>query len=279
MPELISKAREAEYIRGHSDTEICRLMRQGAILRPITERLLRSAGISPGMRVLDVGCGAGDVSMLAAELVGPTGSVVGIDRSRNAIVVAEERARKAELRHVQFEEFAVGAFSGLKPFDLVIGRYVLIHQTDPVDFIRAAAALVRPGGIVAFHELWIHGQWVQSLPTVRLWQRVGGWISMAFQAVAPHCDAGGRLIEHFTRAGLPQPTVFCESLVGGGIDSPLYAWITGTLESVIPQLVRMRILAADSIAMETFEDRLRNSVVNARSQVVGPAQFCAWTRV
>jgi ubiquinone/menaquinone biosynthesis C-methylase UbiE len=51
------------------------------MLRPITERLLRSAGIEPGMRVLDIGCGAGDVSMLAAELVGSTGSVVGIDRN------------------------------------------------------------------------------------------------------------------------------------------------------------------------------------------------------
>jgi ubiquinone/menaquinone biosynthesis C-methylase UbiE len=52
-----------------------------AVMRPITERLLRSIGIEPGIRVLDVGCGAGDVSMLTAELVGSTGSVVGIDRN------------------------------------------------------------------------------------------------------------------------------------------------------------------------------------------------------
>src|SRR5262249_41337764 len=73
------------YILGHSEREIRRLMQQAAILRPITERLMRDAGIGRGMRVLDMGCGVGDVSMLAAELVGGPGSVVGIDRSSAAI--------------------------------------------------------------------------------------------------------------------------------------------------------------------------------------------------
>ena len=162
---------------------------------------------------------------------------------------------------------------------MVIGRYVLIHQDDPVAFIRKAADLARPGGVVAFHELCVRGQVVQSLPTVSLWQQAGEWIRMAFQAAAPHHDAGGRLIEHFCRAGLPQPTVFCESPVGRGEDSPLVAWIADTLESFLPQLAKMRILTADTIAIETFEDRLRTAVVEAQSQIVGPAQFCAWTRV
>jgi 2-polyprenyl-3-methyl-5-hydroxy-6-metoxy-1,4-benzoquinol methylase len=279
MAKTASDRPETEYILGHSDREIRRLMHQAAILRPITERLLRGAGIGRGMRVLDLGCGAGDVSMLAAELVGAAGSVVGIDRSQEAIAVARRRARTAELRHVHFEEATVGAFSGIQPFDMVIGRYVLIHQDDPVAFIRKAADLARPGGVVAFHELCVRGQGVQSLPTVSLWQQAGEWIQVAFQAAAPHHDAGGRLIEHFSRAGLPQPTVFCESPVGRGEDSPLVAWIADTLESFLPQLAKMRILTADTIAIETFEDRLRTAVVEAQSQIVGPAQFCAWTRV
>ena len=127
---------------------------------------------------------------------------------------------------------------------------------------------------MAFHELCIRGQVVQSLPSVSLWQQAGEWIQVAFQAVAPHHDAGGRLIEHFCRAGLPQPTLFCESPVGGGEDSPLIAWIAGTLESFLPQLAKMRILTADTIAIETFEDRLRTAVVEARSQIVGPCNSC-----
>ena len=73
--------REIIYILGHSPAEIQRLKDQAEILRPITKRLLLSTGICLGMKVLDVGCGAGDVAMLAAELVGPSGSVIGIDRN------------------------------------------------------------------------------------------------------------------------------------------------------------------------------------------------------
>jgi 2-polyprenyl-3-methyl-5-hydroxy-6-metoxy-1,4-benzoquinol methylase len=279
MTSRMNDVPEVEYILGHSDREIRRLMLQAAILRPITERLLREAGIGRGMRVLDLGCGAGDVSMLAAELVGGSGSVLGIDRSPEVVAFARERARSAGLRHVDFEEVSVEAFSDPEPFDAVIGRFVLIYQADPAALIRVAASLVRSGGVVAFHELSFGGQFLQSLPSVSLWQQAGEWIGMAFQAAIPHHDAGGRLIEHFSRAGLPQPAMFCESPISGGKDSPFFAWVAEGLESALPQLAKTRILSADRIAIETFEDRLRTAVVEAHSQIVGPAQFCAWTRV
>jgi|SRR5580704_3625789 ubiquinone/menaquinone biosynthesis C-methylase UbiE len=98
---------ETTYVLGHSRAEIRRLKNQGAMLRPITERLLRNAGIDAGMRVLDLGCGAGDVSMLAAELVGPAGSIVGIDRSQEVIDVAKERARESGLRQNTFVQTSV----------------------------------------------------------------------------------------------------------------------------------------------------------------------------
>jgi ubiquinone/menaquinone biosynthesis C-methylase UbiE len=279
MADRASNEPGTKYIFGHSAREIRRLMHQAAMVRPITERLLRSAGIGCGMRVLDLGCGAGDVAMLAAELVGASGAVVGVDRNPEVIAVAKKRARRAALRHVEFREASVEDFSDPEPFDAAIGRYVLIHQADPAAFIRAAAGFVRPGGFVAFHELNARGPNVQSLPDVSLWQQAEEWSRMALQAVAPHCDAGGRLIEHFSRAGLPVPTLFCECLIGGGEDSPLYAWMADKLESLLPQLLRMGIVTADTIAINTLEDRLRASVVEARSQILGPAQFCAWTRV
>lgn len=144
---------EATYILGHSEAEIIRLQTQAKILRPITERLLQKAGIRPGMRVLDLGSGAGDVAMLAAELVGPSGWVVGIDRNPQVLSIAMERAGRLSFKHLAFHEAAVETFVDDARFDLVIGRYVLIHQIDPVAFLRAAARLARPGGSMAFHEL------------------------------------------------------------------------------------------------------------------------------
>jgi 2-polyprenyl-3-methyl-5-hydroxy-6-metoxy-1,4-benzoquinol methylase len=269
---------QAKYILGHSQQEIGRLILQATILRPFTERLMRNAEIGPGMRVLDVGCGAGDVSMLAAELVGPSGSVVGIDRNPQVVDLASRRVRTAGLRQVTFKDVPLDTFSDPDLFDCVVGRYVLIHQADPVDFLRTAARLVRPGGIIAFHELDIAGAF-NSRPRVWRWDAAGNLILAAFREALPQYDSANRLIEHFSNAGLPAPNLFREMLVGGGTSSPLYAWLADTMRSVWPQLVEMGIATEVAIPAESLATRVRSAVVEARSQIEAPAQVCAWTRI
>jgi ubiquinone/menaquinone biosynthesis C-methylase UbiE len=92
------------YVLGHSQPEIERLVRQAEMLRPITQRLLISAGVEKRMRVLDIGCGPGDVTMLAADLVGSTGRVVGIDRDEAVIDVARQRISKLGFSNVEFAQ-------------------------------------------------------------------------------------------------------------------------------------------------------------------------------
>jgi SAM-dependent methyltransferase len=273
----MNTVKKSEYVLGHSQREIQRLIYQAAMRRPVTERLLRNVKTGPGMRVLDLGCGAGDVSMLAAQFVGPTGLVVGIDRNREVLTLAAERAHAAGLRQIRFEQAAVESFSSQETFDLVIGRYILIHQPDPIGFLRAAARLVSPGGSVAFHELRLL-QGFDSLPSVPLWQVTGDLILAAMQSALPHHDVGDRLIEFFSEAGLPHPDLFCEIPVGGGLDSPLYASAAETLRSFLPQLAKMGVLLGELVGIETLESRLREVVVAARSQIVGFGQVCAWAR-
>jgi ubiquinone/menaquinone biosynthesis C-methylase UbiE len=267
---------DVPYILGHSDAELRRLTLQAAILQPITRRLLLEAGLKPGMRVLDIGCGTGDVSLLAGELAGPSGVVVGIDRSAEAVDAARHRAEALGLRNAAFHVAEAEAFDDPAPFDLAVGRYVLIHQADPVALLRAAAARVRPGGTVAFHEIVLYGE-SQARPPVPLVSQVWDGVMAAFASVLPHRDVANRLVEHFHRAGLGHPAVFCETPVGGGPDSPIYAWLAQTLSSVRPQLAR--IGAPVPADIDTLEDRLREAAVAACSQVVAPAQFCAWARV
>lgn len=266
-----------DYILGHSDSELRRLMLQAAVLRPITERLLHECGIEPGMRVLDVGSGTGDVAMLAAELVGPRGSVVGIDRSADALGEARKRAKVSGHSNIEFIEGEAEKFSRPGAFDLAIGRYVLIHQGDPAAFIRAVARHVRPGGIVAFHEVAIYGE-AQSLPRVELFTQVWDWILDAFHSVMVHPDAGGRMFSHFHAAGLGDPAMFCEAPVGGGRESPFYAWITSTLRILMPQLEKIGAIDAAEVDIDTLEERLLEAVLAARAQLLGPMQFCGWTR-
>jgi ubiquinone/menaquinone biosynthesis C-methylase UbiE len=245
------------------------------MLRPITERLLRSAGIDAGMRVLDLGCGAGDVSMLAAELVGPAGFVVGIDRSQEVLKVARERAEEGGLRQIGFVRASVEEFSIDEPFDLVIGRYILVHQSEPVALLRKAARLVRPGGALAFHEVRIASD-TKSLPRVPLWDLTTKLVRIALRSSVSNYDGADRLVEHFSQAGLPCPDLFCEELVGGSLDSPLYGSLAELLQTLQPQLEKMRIMPAETIAMDGLESRLRDAVVEAHSQVFGPGQVCAW---
>ena len=268
---------DVPYILGHSNAELRRLMLQAAILKPITQRLLLESGLQPGMRVLDIGCGSGDVSLLLAEMVGPTGSVVGIDPSPAALTLARDRARAAGHPNITFHEGAVANSDGPAPFDLAIGRYVLMHQADPAVMIRAAASHVRRGGVVAFHEIAVFGTF-EMRPSVPLWRQSLDLIRKAFLSVLPHFDAAGRLIEHFHRAGLGQPTVFCEAPVAGGADSLAYAWAAETLRSVMPQLQTMGVPTAE-IEIDTLEDRLRSAAIKVHGQGPLPLQFCGWVRV
>jgi ubiquinone/menaquinone biosynthesis C-methylase UbiE len=268
---------ETIYILGHSPAEIQRLKTQAEILRPITERLLLSTGIGPGMRVLDIGCGAGDVAMLAAGLVGPSGSLVGIDRNPQVLAIARERAEEAGLRQIAFEEASVEAFLDRALFDLVIGRYILMYQSDPAALLRAAARLVKPGGAVAFHELGLH-QKCRSVPNVPLFELIDKLVRMAFSCALPNYDVGDRLIQHFWDAGLSQPHLFCETPIWGGADAP-WGWLAGTLRSLLPQLHRMGVAVKDALEIEALENQLRDAISATRSQVSGPAQMCVWARL
>jgi ubiquinone/menaquinone biosynthesis C-methylase UbiE len=267
---------DVPYILGHSEAELRRLELQAAILQPITRRLLTEAGLRPGMRVLDIGCGTGDVSLLAAELAGPAGAVVGIDRSGEAVAAARARAAALGRRRITFHECAVEDFDDPDPFDLAVGRYVLIHQADPAALIRAAAACVRPGGVVAFHELVLHGP-NPTWPSVTLFTQAWDAVMGAFASVLPHRDVANRLVAHFRRAGLGYPAVFCETPVGSGPDSPIYAWIAATLRSLAPQIRRIGGPVPGDI--DGLEARLRDAALAADSQVMGPHQVCAWARV
>ncbi len=275
-------ASNVPYILGHSESELQRLKRQANVIEPITRRLLRDGGLSRDMRVLDVGCGTGDVSMLAAEMVGPGGTVVAIDVSKDALAVARERARAAGHNNIEFRESTVEAFDAREPFDFAVGRYVLVHQPDPAALVRAVTANVRPGGVIAFHEIGMQDKHDLTAPPNPLYSQMYSWVMTAFQSVLPHPDAGARMAEHFHNAGVKRtPTLFCEIPTSAGPQSPIYGWIAHTLRTLIPQLEKIGAATAREIDIETMEDRLLSTTVESHThtQVMGPLQYCGWARL
>ena len=144
-------ARQSDYAFGHSKHELERLGYQAQIFAPFTRQLFEQAGICPGMRILDVGSGAGDVAFLAAELVGPNGKVVGVDRVGAAVEWATARAHSREIRNVKFRE-GDPVVMDVDQQDVVVGRFVLVYYPDPVEAIRKLARHVGPGGLIVFQE-------------------------------------------------------------------------------------------------------------------------------
>jgi SAM-dependent methyltransferase len=253
-------------------------MLQSEIIRPITERLLTHAGVGQGARVLDLGCGAGDVSLLAAKMVGASGSVVGIDRSAEAIVYARNRACDGDLGNVDFHVSSVKDFSSAEPFDLVIGRYVLLHQPVPAAFIRTSGRHVKAGGVIAFHELGLH-RGIHSLPATTTWIKIAEWFDSNFRLRGPGGDAAGRLVEHFLDAGLPYPELFAELPIAGGENSPFYGWMAETIRSLMPRLLEHGVVTKEEVSIATLEQRLRSEAIEAKSQVEAWPQICAWVKL
>ena len=167
-------ALDREYPLGYSHDEFERLERQSRFFGDLTEDMLRRAGIERGMRVLDVGCGVGDVSLLAAALVGTSGTVLGIDRSPQAIETARRRSKAAGRDWVRFAAAELEAFSTEETFDAVIGRLVLMYLPEPAATLRRFCSHLRPGGIVAFQEMSMPA--VRSVPEGPLFRRCKGWI-------------------------------------------------------------------------------------------------------
>jgi SAM-dependent methyltransferase len=144
---------EDDYAFGRGRAEYERLIDQAEIFRPLTERMLRSAGIGAGMHVLDIGCGAGDVSFLVSALVGPEGSVTGVDLDSDAVGVAEQRRAAHGLTNVIFRQADARSLDPGRLFDAAVGRFVLMFLPDPTEALRLFAERVRPGGILAFCEM------------------------------------------------------------------------------------------------------------------------------
>ena len=181
--------KSASYVLGHTDQELERLVTQARLIDPITRRFFLGAGLAPGMRVLDVGSGAGDVSFLLAELIGATGDVVGVDHSPIAIRTANARKASRALANVSFVEGDPAELKFERPFDAVAGRYVLMFHPDPAAMLHRLATHLRPGGILVFHEPDWDG--ARSRPPVPTYDRLCQWLVKTFvqSGADPHMGA------------------------------------------------------------------------------------------
>jgi len=264
------------YALGHSGRELERLSRQAQAFEPFTRQLFHQAGITTGMRVLDVGCGSGDVAFLAADLVGPSGEVIGTDCAAAAVERATARAQVWDIGNVKFLEGDPAELQFDRKFDAIVGRIVLMYYPDPVDTVRKLARHLRGGGLIVFQEPDFAN--CRSLPLAPIYERHVGWIKQALSASGARIQIGLELYSIFLAAGLPGPVMRIDALIGGGPDSPGYDLVAEGIGSLLPLLEKLQITTAAEVDLTTLAQRMRDEVVAEKGVVLSPALIGAWSR-
>jgi ubiquinone/menaquinone biosynthesis C-methylase UbiE len=254
---------EPEYALGRTVGEYDRLIEQAQIMRPLTERMLHSAGVRPGMHVLDVGCGVGDVSFLVSEIVGGAGSVMGVDVDRAALKVAEGRRAAGGIENVEFRAGSIASIEFDREFDAAVGRFVLMFIDQPTAVLRRLGEVLRPGGIVAFQE-WVGD--VHGVSSVRqpLLASMLGLFAETFERSGAHPTMGLDLYAGMLEAGFePDPTPIAEIGLHTGDQLPGARRWALFARSMLPKIVEYGLATEAEIDVETLEERLRDEYRNA----------------
>ena len=265
-----------EYALGHSDSELQRLIMQARFFGDLTRDVLLRAGVSSGMRILDAGCGAGDVSFLAASLVGDEGRVHGVDRSPEAIALAKQRAESAQLENVSFEVADLMQFESAAPFNAVIGRLVLMYFPDPVAALRSLARHVVPGGLVLFHEVDLST--ARCEPRIEMFESLMETVRETLRRAGVTVDMGAALYRSFRAAGLGDPEMIGHARVEARATSDVFEQIAGIARTLLPLMEKLGIATAESIELDTFANRLRAEVIANEAVIIAPLFIGAWVR-
>lgn len=266
------------YVLGHADAEVRRLLLQGRLYNDYTEHALRMAGLRPGMRVLDVGCGPGDVSLIAARLVGPTGSVLGVDAAPEMIELASARAAEQGLSAVHFKQAGIDTITLDEPVDAVVGRLILMHLPDPADTLRRLRTFVRPGGVIAFSENDITGTY--SIPDMPLFGQVTSGIVRAFEAMGLSAKFGTTLHTVFADAGLGAPHLTLSTPIGTAADTDMLAYAAEVWRLVSPIAQQNGFAIAEVADIDNnFVPRFREEALAVNALFAMPPMISAWAQV
>ncbi len=274
---LADMTTDTTYLLGHDPAELARLEHQARMLAPATRTILELAGIAPGMRVLDLGTGAGDVAFQVAELVGPTGSVVGIDQSVKALAFAAHRTEQRGLTNVSFLHDDLHTIPITGEFDAVVGRLVLLYLPDPDDVLRRFAGLVRKGGVVAVMEYEMTA--AGALPPTALSAQVSFWIAESFRRSGLDPSLGARLAQVMRNAGFGAATVLGVQGYFETGDPDAARMAAGIIRTLLPVLEKTGVATPDEVDIETLEERVAQDCAHHDAIFKPPTLVGAWARV
>jgi ubiquinone/menaquinone biosynthesis C-methylase UbiE len=275
MDSATQKNAPSGYALGDAPEELDRLVNQARHLKEHTALVLRMARLMPGQQVLDLGCGLGDVTLTAAEIVGPKGFVVGVDHSAAAIRGARERALSAGVNNVEFVMGDITDLKGHRQYDAIVGRLIAMHLTDAVGTLARLKAHLRPGGLLVLQEIDV--EVTTTEPRCATIERARDWVATAFRAANCNPNSGTSLYRILRQAGyLPhgafasQPTFVPATADGLG-------WFAQTVRTLMPWIEASGTTRAE-VEIESLAARMIAEVSANDALVLGPRLVGAWAR-
>lgn len=269
--------RDATYTLGRTSHETTRLIEQSRTYGPSTERLCKRAGISEGMHVLEIGSGAGDVALMLAELVGPTGQIVGVDINADILDTARQRATDADIQNVEFIASDARNLVFSDKFDAIVGRFVLMYMAEPTKAFAKLITHVRQGGIVAFQEPEYTLYPAIQHPRTPLMNQLIRWILDVFAHSGAHLDMGIGLHRTFVDAGLLPPTMHLESPIGAAKTWAGYRYMATIFQSLLPLLEKYGLATAEEVGVDTLAARIRQEVDTSKRPFFLPPHVTAYS--
>lgn len=271
--------RDANYTLGRTSHETTRLIEQSKIYGESTQSLCIRAGITTGMRVLDIGSGAGDVALTVAKLVGKSGHVVGVDVNPAILETARQRAADAGKSNVEFIAGDARAIDFEEKFDALVGRFVLMYMADPLAALTKLIAHIKPGGIVAFHEPEYTLYPSYQHPDTPLMNQLYQWILDVFEHSGAHLDMGMGLYRTFIEVGLPPPEMHLQAPIGAEEQWVGYRYMATIFQSLLPLIEKYGISTAVEVDIETLSERLRVEVLKSKRPFFLPLHVTAHARL
>jgi len=187
---MTSTSPERDYVLGTHDEEISRLALQHRVWRPYVSDAWKRAGFTRGQTLIDIGCGPGHASVDLAEIVGRSGRVIALERSRRFLDFLETTKRQRDLEHIEAHEMDLD--QGALPVSGADGawcRWVLAFVTRPRDLLARIHAALRPGGVLVAYEYVNYSTW-QFAPRSPIFEEFVRVVMESWRATGGEPDVG-----------------------------------------------------------------------------------------
>jgi ubiquinone/menaquinone biosynthesis C-methylase UbiE len=249
-----------------------RLQVLSRVHRVDTVDLLARAGLRPGMRCLDLGCGGGEVTFELAALAGPGGSAIGVDRDEMNLALAREAAQQRRVANVEFRAADVNDWDEPDAYDFVYSRFLLQHLSQPRSLLLRMWHAVRPEGAIAVEDTDFDGMFCEPGNDALDFHR--RMYPSAVERNGGDARIGRRLYRYFLEAGIPEPGLRLVQHADAAGEAKTMALLT--LQSIEESIVSAGLASSGQVAAAIEE--LAAFTADPETIIGGPRIFQLWAQ-